>query len=47
MSDTQTTVRMPADIKSELESIAKKERRSLNSQIVTILAEYVENHKGK
>jgi hypothetical protein len=47
MSDTQTTVRMPAEIKSELESIAKKERRSLNSQIVVILIEYLEKHKGK
>jgi predicted transcriptional regulator len=47
MADKPTTVRIPAEIKSELEEIANKERRSLNAQIVVALAEHIANHKGK
>lgn len=34
-------VRMPADLKEKLQSLAKKHGRSLNSEIVHILEEYV------
>ena len=34
-------VRMPAELKEKLQSLAKKHGRSLNSEIVHILEEYV------
>jgi hypothetical protein len=47
MADKPTTVRIPAEIKSELEKIANKERRSLNAQIVVALTEHIESRKNK
>ncbi|MGY0156353.1 Arc family DNA-binding protein [Edwardsiella tarda] len=38
-------IRMPADLKEKLQAIAKKNGRSLNSEIVRILEEYVEPPK--
>lgn len=35
-------VRMPADLKEKLQALAKKNGRSLNSEIVRILEEYVQ-----
>lgn len=38
-------VRMPADLKEKLQHLAKKNGRSLNSEIVRILEEYVDPPK--
>lgn len=42
----KTTIVMEKELKSKLEKLAKKERRSFNNLMVTILSEYIEN-KGE
>lgn len=41
----KTTIVMEKELKSELEELAKKERRSFNNLMVSILADYVEEKK--
>lgn len=42
-----TTVRIPEELKSNLEEIAKRENRSLNNLINIILQSYVNEDKAK
>lgn len=42
-SNVRTNITMPKELKSKLEELAKKENRSFNNLVVTILKEYVEN----
>lgn len=39
---TRTNITMPIDLKTKLEEIAKKENRSLNNLVVTILQKFVD-----
>lgn len=41
----KTTIVMEKELKSALEELAKKERRSFNNLMVGILADYVEEKK--
>lgn len=42
---TKTTIVMEKEIKLALEELAKKERRSFNNLMVSILADYIEKQK--
>ena len=42
----KTTIVREKELKSKLEKLAKKERRSFNNLMVAILSEYIEN-KGE
>lgn len=42
-SNVRTNITMPKELKSKLEELAKKENRSFNNLVVTILKEHVEN----
>lgn len=42
-SNVRTNIAMPKELKSKLEELAKKENRSFNNLVVTILKEHVEN----
>lgn len=42
-----TTVRIPEELKSDLEQIAERESRSLNNLINIILQSYVSKNKEK
>lgn len=39
----RTGIVIPKDLKSQLETIAKQQNRSLNNLVVTILKDYVSN----
>lgn len=39
-----TSIRIPDDLKKELEKLAKSQSRSLNNLINIVLREYVSNH---
>lgn len=41
----KTTIVMEKELKSALEELAKKERRSFNNLMVSILADYAENKR--
>ena len=43
--NTRTNITFPKDLKSQLEQIAISENRSFNNLIITILINFVENHK--
>lgn len=43
--NTRTNITFPKDLKSQLEQIAISENRSFNNLIITILKNFVENHK--
>lgn len=44
MSDeTRTTLRIPDDLKKQLEEEAKKQNRSIHNLIITILRDYFAN----
>lgn len=42
-SNVRTNITIPKELKSKLEELAKKENRSFNNLVVTILKEHVEN----
>ncbi len=39
---TRTNITIPKDLKARLEELAKKENRSFNMQVITILERYLE-----
>ena len=41
--NTRTLITISKELKAKLEEIAKRERRSFNNLVVSILEEYVEN----
>lgn len=41
--NTRTLITIPKELKAKLEEIAKKERRSFNNLVVSILEDYAEN----
>jgi predicted transcriptional regulator len=41
--NTRTLITISKELKAKLEEIAKKDRRSFNNLVVSILEEYVEN----
>lgn len=43
----KTTIVLEKELKADLESIAKQERRSLNNLMTNILADYVESKKKR
>lgn len=43
----KTTIVMEKTLKTALEKIAKKEHRSFNNLMVSVLSEYAENKGGK
>lgn len=43
----KTTIVLEKDLKSNLETLAKKDMRSLNNLMTTILTEYVEKRKAE
>ncbi len=43
---TRTNITFPKELKSKLEEIAKKENRSFNNLVITILEKYIfDNHE--
>lgn len=42
--NTRTNITFPKDLKAKLEELAKKENRSFNNLVITILRDYVEKH---
>lgn len=42
-TNTRTNITIPKELKAKLEEIAKKENRSFNNLVITILREYAEN----
>lgn len=42
---TRTNITFPDELKEKLEEIAKKENRSLNNLVITILQKYVESNE--
>lgn len=42
-----TTIRIPPDLKENLEKISEKQSRSLNNLITVILQEYVDHQKSQ
>ena len=47
MDHENLTIRIPADLKRELEKLAFREDRSVNQQVCRIIREAVENQKGQ
>lgn len=45
-SKVKTTIVMEKDLKKNLEAFAKKDMRSLNNLMVSILSNYVETKRG-
>lgn len=45
-SKIKTTIVMEKDLKKDLEAYAKKDMRSLNNLMVSILSNYVETQRG-
>ena len=43
-NDAQITVRVPSELRVDLEAIAKKQGRSLSNLVIHILKSYVENN---
>lgn len=41
-NNTRTLITIPKETKTKLEELAKKENRSLNNMIVTIINKYIE-----
>ena len=41
-SNTRTNITIPKELKSALETIAKKQNRSFNNLVITILKDYVD-----
>lgn len=39
---TRTNITIPKDLKSRLEELAKKENRSFNNLVITVLQKYAE-----
>lgn len=44
---TKTTILMEKQLKTELEELARKDNRSFNNLMVTVLAEYVKQRKAE
>jgi len=44
---TKTTILMEKQLKADLEEFAKKDNRSFNNLMVTVLGEYVKTRKGE
>lgn len=42
----KTTIVLEKELKTKLEEIAKKEMRSLNNLMASVLSNYAENYKG-
>lgn len=40
---TRTNITIPKDLKSKLEEIAKKENRSFNNLVITVLQKFVDS----
>lgn len=45
-SKVKTTIVMEKDLKNDLEAYAKKDMRSLNNLMVSILSNYIETQRG-
>lgn len=45
--NTRTNITIPKSLKQEIELLAKRENRSMNNLIITILKSYVESQKAK
>lgn len=45
-SKIKTTIVMEKDLKKDLEAYAKKDMRSLNNLMVSILSNYIETQRG-
>lgn len=43
--NTRTCLTIPKDLKSELQEIARRENRSFNNLVITVLIQYVENSR--
>ena len=43
-NDAQITVRVPSELRVDLEAIAKKQGRSLSNLVIHILTSYVEDN---
>lgn len=46
-SKTKTTIVLEKELKANLEILAKKDMRSLNNLMATVLTEYVESRKAE
>ena len=45
--NNRTNITIPKSLKQEIELLAKRENRSMNNLIITILKSYVESQKAK
>ncbi len=45
-SNTRTTITIPKELKANLEEQAKKDHRSFNNLIITVLEKYIEDEKN-
>jgi len=41
--NTRTNITIPKDLKAKLEQLAKRDNRSFNNLVITILLNYIEN----